>query len=100
MNSLLFQSEVILYYRITVDLVSIIRCGLYMTIIDHCGLFIFSTWSVAKQIIKQEGMVGLFRGLTSTMAREVPGYFFFFGGYDASRKLLTPRGKRYDDLSK
>lgn len=99
MNGLLFQSEVILHYRITVDLVSIIRCGLYMTIILFWFVY-FSTWSVAKQIIKQEGMVGLFRGLTSTMAREVPGYFFFFGGYDASRKLLTPRGKRYDDLSK
>ena len=52
-----------------------------------------------KQIIRQEGALGLFRGLTSTWAREVPGYFFFFGGYDASRKLLTPAGGSYDDLS-
>lgn len=59
----------------------------------------FSTWSVVKQIIRQEGTLGLFRGLTSTWAREVPGYFFFFGGYDASRKLLTPAGGSYDDLS-
>ena len=80
---------------------SITRYGLYMTYFHSVVVYflIFSTWSVAKQIIRQEGMLGLFRGLTSTMAREVPGYFFFFGGYDASRKLLTPRGKRYDDLS-
>ena len=76
----------------------ICRFMLPNTLSRHC-LFTFSTWSVAKQIVRQEGMLGLFRGLTSTMAREVPGYFFFFGGYDASRKLLTPRGKRYDDLS-
>ena len=79
---------------------SIIEGGLYIIIqVHYYCLFTFSTWSVAKQIVRREGMLGLFRGLTSTMAREVPGYFFFFGGYDASRKLLTPHGKRYDDLS-
>lgn len=30
----------------------------------------------------------MFRGLTSTMAREMPGYFFFFGGYELSKSLL------------
>ena len=55
---------------------------------------------MAREIARQEGVVGFFRGLTSTWAREVPGYFFFFAGYDLSRKLLTPRGKSYEDLSK
>ena len=35
------------------------------------------------------GIPGLFRGLTSTMAREMPGYFFFFGGYELTKSLLT-----------
>ena len=60
----------------------------------------YSTWSVVKTIARNEGLAGFFRGLTSTWAREVPGYFCFFAGYDASRKLLTPRGKSYEDLSK
>jgi hypothetical protein len=35
---------------------------------------------VTMDVINSEGIAGLFRGLTSTMAREMPGYFFFFGG--------------------
>lgn len=58
-----------------------------------------SSWTVVKEIVREEGVQGLFRGLTSTWAREVPGYFFFFGGYAASRKLLTPAGGNSDDLS-
>ena len=44
-------------------------------------------------------MRGMFRGLTSTWAREVPGYFFFFGGYNGSLKLLSPAGEYRDHLS-
>lgn len=39
----------------------------------------------------------MFRGLTSTIAREMPGYFVFFGGYEGTRHLLTPVGKSKDD---
>ena len=52
-----------------------------------------------KAVMKEEGPTGFFRGLTSTWAREAPGYFFFFAGYDFSRKLLTPSShKPGDDL--
>lgn len=37
---------------------------------------------LTAQIVKTEGLVGLLRGLTPTLAREMPGYFFFFGGYE------------------
>lgn len=40
-------------------------------------------------VLRSDGVAGLFRGLTSTMAREMPGYFFFFGGYESSKVLLT-----------
>lgn len=42
--------------------------------------------------------MGLFRGMTSTWAREVPGYFFFFGGYEFSRYMMTPKGGDVDDM--
>lgn len=37
---------------------------------------------LTSQITRTEGLLGLFRGLTPTLAREMPGYFFFFGGYE------------------
>lgn len=37
---------------------------------------------LTSQILKKDGLVGLFRGLVPTLAREMPGYFFFFGGYE------------------
>lgn len=40
----------------------------------------------------------MFRGLGTTIAREMPGYFFFFGGYEATRGLLTPAGKTKDEI--
>ncbi|XP_069129626.1 mitochondrial ornithine transporter 1-like [Argopecten irradians] len=55
-------------------------------------------WGLTKEILKQEGVPGMFKGLTSTMAREMPGYFFFFGGYEISRHYLTPPGKTKDEI--
>lgn len=37
---------------------------------------------LTTQIVKSEGPQGLFRGLMPLLAREMPGYFFFFGGYE------------------
>lgn len=34
------------------------------------------------------------------MAREMPGYFFFFGGYEVTRHFLTPEGKTKDEIGK
>jgi len=28
----------------------------------------------------------------------MPGYFFFFGGYEATRGFLTPAGKTKDEI--
>lgn len=38
--------------------------------------------SLTQTIMQTEGFRGLFRGLVPTLAREMPGYFFFFGGYE------------------
>lgn len=37
---------------------------------------------LTSQIVKKDGLLGLFRGLVPTLVREMPGYFFFFGGYE------------------
>lgn len=57
-------------------------------------------WSLTRTILQTEGIPGLFRGLTPTFAREMPGYFCFFGGYEFSRMLLTPPGKTKDEIGK
>ncbi|CAG2118327.1 unnamed protein product [Medioppia subpectinata] len=43
---------------------------------------------LTRQILRDEGIPGMFRGLSSTMAREMPGYFCFFGGYELAKNVL------------
>lgn len=57
-----------------------------------------SPYQLTKQILRTEGIPGMFRGLTSTFAREMPGYFFFFGGYEATRELLAKPGQSKDEI--
>nr|XP_054754017.1 mitochondrial ornithine transporter 1-like [Lytechinus pictus]XP_054754018.1 mitochondrial ornithine transporter 1-like [Lytechinus pictus] len=56
-------------------------------------------WQVTKDLLRSDGPLGLFQGLTSTWLREMPGYFAFFFGYELSKTLLTPPGKTKEDLS-
>ncbi|EFN84352.1 mitochondrial ornithine transporter 1 [Harpegnathos saltator] len=55
-------------------------------------------WKLTTQILREQGVRGLFTGLSSTIAREMPGYFFFFGGYEATRQLLAAPGQSRDDI--
>ncbi|XP_022910160.1 mitochondrial ornithine transporter 1 [Onthophagus taurus] len=50
------------------------------------------------KILKTEGIKGMFKGLVATLAREMPGYFVFFGGYEGTRALLTRPGQKKDDI--
>ncbi|CAK9804916.1 Mitochondrial ornithine transporter 1 [Anthophora quadrimaculata] len=56
------------------------------------------SWRLTSQIIKEHGVRGLFTGLSSTIAREMPGYFFFFGGYEVTRGLLAKPNQSKDDI--
>lgn len=56
-----------------------------------------NAFSLTKKIIQQHGIRGMFRGLGSTIAREMPGYFVFFGGYELTRTLLAPPGCTKED---
>uniref|UniRef100_A0A8C5GS76 Mitochondrial ornithine transporter 1-like n=1 Tax=Gouania willdenowi TaxID=441366 RepID=A0A8C5GS76_GOUWI len=40
-------------------------------------------------IMRREGPQGFFQGLTTTIAREVPGYFCFFGAYELCRTAFS-----------
>ncbi|XP_058063609.1 mitochondrial ornithine transporter 1 [Anopheles bellator] len=57
-----------------------------------------SSYALVRQILRSEGIPGMFRGLTSTFAREMPGYFFFFGGYEGTRELLAKPGQSKEDI--
>uniref|UniRef100_A0A8D0GF18 Mitochondrial ornithine transporter 1 n=1 Tax=Sphenodon punctatus TaxID=8508 RepID=A0A8D0GF18_SPHPU len=57
-----------------------------------------STWTVVKSIFHSEGLLGFFQGLTSTWLREVPGYFFFFGGYEVSRSFFLQADQSKEEL--
>ncbi|XP_016119204.1 mitochondrial ornithine transporter 1-like [Sinocyclocheilus grahami] len=48
-----------------------------------------TVWSVIKSIMHNDGPAGFFQGLTTTVAREVPGYFCFFGAYELCRSLFA-----------
>lgn len=53
---------------------------------------------VCAEMWRKGGVASFFVGLTPTLAREVPGYFCFFGVYEASRHLLAPPGVAKDDI--
>jgi solute carrier family 25 ornithine transporter 2/15 len=55
-------------------------------------------WTLTRQILATDGFRGMYRGLVPTLLRETPGYFFFFGGYELSRYMLTPVGKTKDEI--
>jgi len=48
---------------------------------------------LTRSILKTEGVPGMFRGLTATFTREMPGYFVFFFAYEMSRSLLVREGE-------
>ncbi|XP_068920715.1 mitochondrial ornithine transporter 1 isoform X3 [Petaurus breviceps papuanus] len=56
-----------------------------------------TVWSVVKGILRKDGPLGFYHGLSSTLLREVPGYFFFFGGYELSRSFFAS-GRSKDEL--
>lgn len=54
---------------------------------------------ILRTTVRENGFRGLFRGLEATLAREVPGNFAMFFGYEFTRKMLTPPGSDGEHLS-
>ncbi|XP_018411967.1 PREDICTED: mitochondrial ornithine transporter 1-like [Nanorana parkeri] len=57
-----------------------------------------TVWAVVKGLVQKEGPFGFYQGLVSTICREMPGYFCFFGGYELSRSFFASNGKSKDEL--
>jgi solute carrier family 25 ornithine transporter 2/15 len=55
-------------------------------------------YNLTKDILKKEGVPGLFRGLTATFTREMPGYFFFFLTYEMCREALRKPNQTKDEI--
>uniref|UniRef100_A0A3P9PGH8 Solute carrier family 25 member 15 n=1 Tax=Poecilia reticulata TaxID=8081 RepID=A0A3P9PGH8_POERE len=48
-----------------------------------------TVWSVVKTVLRTNGPLGFYQGLTSTIVREIPGYFCFFGAYEVCRTTFA-----------
>lgn len=55
---------------------------------------------LTQQVLAESGVRGLFNGLGSTIAREMPGYFVFFGGYEWAREMFTKPGGSKDTIGR
>ncbi len=53
----------------------------------HIGPF-----RLTADILRKDGVPGMFRGLKPTFMREMPGYFCFFFAYEFTRELFTEPG--------
>ena len=53
---------------------------------------------LTRHIFRTEGVPGFFRGFVGTLFREMPGYFFFFYGYEFAKTQLTRKGENKNDI--
>jgi len=49
---------------------------------------------VAREILGNHGITGLYRGLGAIVARQCPGFVAYFGSYDATRSALLSSLRR------
>lgn len=55
---------------------------------------------MTRSILRTEGIRGLFRGLTATLARECPGNACFFGGYEFTRSIFMAKHEKKADIGR
>ncbi|TKR77349.1 hypothetical protein L596_018344 [Steinernema carpocapsae] len=55
-------------------------------------------FSVCRDMYKNQGVRSFFCGMTPTLAREVPGYFCFFGAYEACRFMFAGKDGNKDEI--
>lgn len=49
--------------------------------------------NTTKLVLRQDGILGFYRGLSALFLREFSGNFFFFGGYEFTKFLLLKPGE-------
>lgn len=84
----ILQSLLILPYYLDIDIVIFHFRFSFQTNAKQLQTKHITPFQLTRQIFQQEGFLGFYRGLGPTMAREMPGYFFFFGGYEGTREFL------------
>jgi hypothetical protein len=72
--------------------IELIKCRMQM------GTEYTSTFDCMKRSIQGEGPGVLFKGLTATWLREVPGTAGWFGAYETFVRMLTPPGTTRQEL--
>lgn len=72
-----------------------IKCKLQA--FNERGIKRVSAMSLTSQIVKTEGFKGLFRGLTTTFGREMPGYFAFFSVIAETKNLFREHTNFHED---
>ncbi len=54
---------------------------------------------VVVRTFREEGIRGMYRGHSSTLMRDIPGGFIWFGAYEAACMGMTPHGGSREDLT-
>ena len=75
----------------------LVKCKLQAQKETHPNIH-HSPFLICRDMYKSGGIRSFFNGMTPTLLREVPGYFFFFGAYETCRYLLTPENKTKEDI--
>uniref|UniRef100_A0A0N5AY08 Mitochondrial ornithine transporter 1 n=1 Tax=Syphacia muris TaxID=451379 RepID=A0A0N5AY08_9BILA len=75
----------------------LVKCRLQSQREMNCGSK-STPLSLCRQMWRTEGFRSFFVGMTPTLAREVPGYFFFFGSYEGARYLLSSNNKTKNEI--
>lgn len=50
-----------------------------------------TVWSVVRTVIRKNDALGFYQGLTTTILREIPGYFCLFVTYELSCKMMMQK---------
>ncbi|XP_057312607.1 mitochondrial ornithine transporter 1-like [Hydractinia symbiolongicarpus] len=66
----------------------LIKCRLQTAREEHGASKHITPVALIKQTVRQEGVLGLYRGLTALLIQTIPASFFFFGGYEGTKLLL------------
>jgi solute carrier family 25 carnitine/acylcarnitine transporter 20/29 len=56
-------------------------------------------FALMQDMINKHGPLSIFKGWNPTVAREIPGYAFYFMSYELAIRAATPAGKTVNDLS-
>lgn len=66
----------------------LIKCRM-QTLGEHQGTIRNITpHTIIRDVMRTDGIRGFYHGMIPTLLREVPGYFFFFGGYEGTKTLF------------